>query len=368
MSLWSSVTWDVARAGGLTAYVLLTLSVILGLLLSVRWQSTRWPRLITNDLHRYLTLLSLVFVAVHGLASLLDPFMQFSLSEILVPLMSHYRPVWMALGIVAGYLGVALWLSTELRPWIGYTTWRRLHGLTFAVYALATVHGLATGSDSRTPWALALYAGSVMVVGTLLGYRLLTPIGARGKAYPNLATLLALVIVGGALWTASGPARSGWNAIANNGQGNGARGLQAAAATSTSNRSTAGASSGVFAAPFSAGLQGTLQQTGPDAGGSVTLRLSTTLSGGPGGTFQMLLQGTSSGDGSLAVSAGQLTLIGPGGSPRYQGTLQGLSGDATGTRLSALLRGPGAQSLSVQGVVQLTPEGRVSGTIQATPV
>ena len=68
MSTWETVAWTVARAGGLTAYVLLTLAVALGLALSLRWQSPRWPRLITNDLHRFLTLLSLAFIAIHGLA------------------------------------------------------------------------------------------------------------------------------------------------------------------------------------------------------------------------------------------------------------------------------------------------------------
>jgi hypothetical protein len=123
---------------------------------------------------------------VHGLAAWLDPFMRFGWAEVLVPLASHYRPLWMALGIVAGYLALAVWLSTALRPRMGYAWWRRLHGLAFAVYALATIHGLATGSDTQSAWALGIYAGSVLLVGGLLGYRLLTPIGARGRTNPNL--------------------------------------------------------------------------------------------------------------------------------------------------------------------------------------
>jgi hypothetical protein len=271
MSAWETVAWTVARAGGLTAYVLLTLAVALGLALSLRWEAARWPRLITNDLHRFLTLLSLALVAVHGPAVWLDPFMRFGWTEVLVPFMSHYRPLWMALGIVAGYLALAVWLSTELRPRIGYAWWRRLHGLAFAVYALATVHGLATGSDTRTPWGLGLYAGSVLLVGSLLGVRLLTPVGTRGRTYPNLAGLVALLLVGGVLWTATGPAQPGWNAIANNGQGSGARGGQAATRQKTDS---------VFAAPFTANLQGTLTQSQPDATGGVILRVDTTLSGG----------------------------------------------------------------------------------------
>src|SRR5262249_56524643 len=63
--LWQQITWDVARAGGMVAYILLTRSVALGLALSMRWQRPRWPRLFTNEMHSFLTLLSLVFIAVH---------------------------------------------------------------------------------------------------------------------------------------------------------------------------------------------------------------------------------------------------------------------------------------------------------------
>jgi DMSO/TMAO reductase YedYZ heme-binding membrane subunit len=377
MSTWETVTWAVARAGGFTAYVLLTLAVALGLALSLRWQADRWPRLITNDLHRFLTLLSLAFVAVHGLAVWLDPFMRFGWTEVLVPFMSHYRPLWMALGIVAGYLALAVWLSTELRPRIGYAWWRRLHGLAFAVYALATVHGLATGSDTRTSWGLGLYAGSALLVGSLLGVRLLTPVGTqsraeasaasgvprpqggatRGRTYPNLAGLVALLLLGGVLWTATGPAQPGWNAIANNGQGSGARGVQAATGQTTGS---------VFAAPFTANLQGTLTQSQPDATGGVTLRVDTTLSGGAAGAFQVLLQGQPANDGSVAVTAGRVTLTGPGGSPRYQGALQGLQTDGTGARLRAALLGPGGRVLVLQGTLQLTPDGRVGGVVHVT--
>jgi hypothetical protein len=269
--------------------------------------------------------------------------------------MSHYRPLWMALGIVAGYLALAVWLSTELRPRIGYPWWRRLHGLAFAVYALATVHGLATGSDTRTLWGLGLYAGSALVVGSLLGIRLLTPIGMRGRAYPNLAGLVALLLLGGALWTATGPAQPGWNAIANNGQGSGARGVQAVATTGS-----------LFAAPFTAHLQGTLTQSSPDATGVETLRVDTTLSDGAAGAFQVLLQGQQANDGGVAVSAGRVTLAGPGGSPRYQGALQGLRTDGAGARLRAMLLGPGGRVLMLQGTLQLTPDGRVAGVVQVT--
>ncbi len=168
-TIWQTVTWDVARAGGFTAYVLLTLAVVVGLALSTQFQSpSRWPRLLNNELHNFLTLLSTIFLGVHVLAVWVDPFTHFGWNEILIPLASHYRAIWMALGIVALYLGIAIGISTWLRSRIGYKWWRRLHVLTLGIFALATIHGLGTGSDTQTWWALGIYLVSIVSVGSLL--------------------------------------------------------------------------------------------------------------------------------------------------------------------------------------------------------
>src|SRR6185312_4067128 len=180
MSIWESVTWNVARAGGFTAYVLLTLAVVVGLALSTQLQSpSRWPRLINSELHNFLTLLSTIFMVVHVLAVWIDPFTRFGWNEIFIPFVGHYRPIWMALGIVALYLGIAIGISTWLRQRIGYTWWRRLHVLTLGIYVLVTVHGIGTGSDTQTWWALGIYVVSIVLVGSLFCRRLLDPAGKR---------------------------------------------------------------------------------------------------------------------------------------------------------------------------------------------
>jgi predicted ferric reductase len=109
---------------------------------------------------------------VHILATWIDPFTRFSWNEIFIPLTSHYRPEWMAFGIVALYLGIAIGISTWLRPHIGYKLWRQLHILTLGVFALATIHGIGSGSDTQTPWALGIYLASTILVGLLLCRRL----------------------------------------------------------------------------------------------------------------------------------------------------------------------------------------------------
>jgi len=184
-TIWQTVTWDVARAGGFTAYVLLTLAVVVGLALSTQLQSpSRWPRLINSELHNFLTLLSTIFLVVHVLAVWIDPFTSFGWNEIFIPLASHYRPEWMALGIVALYLGIAIGISTWLRPHIGYKLWRQLHVLTLGVFALAAVHGIGIGSDTQTWWALGIYLVSIVLVGSLLCRRMFF---SKKKPKHNLA-------------------------------------------------------------------------------------------------------------------------------------------------------------------------------------
>ena len=163
--------WYVARAGGMLAYLLLTSSVVVGLLLSSRTKLRSWPRFAVEDVHRFLGLLAGAFIVVHGGALLLDRFVPISLSQLLVPGTDSYRPLAVAFGIVAAELLAALAVANHYSKRLPQRVWRRLHYLNFAVWALALVHGLTAGTDAFTTWALLLYAGSAWLVLALLVHR-----------------------------------------------------------------------------------------------------------------------------------------------------------------------------------------------------
>jgi sulfoxide reductase heme-binding subunit YedZ len=241
----SQLTWLIARAAGLLAYLLTTASVVLGLVLHHRWRSASWPRFVTNELHRTVSLLALGALAGHGLALLLDPYLAPAISELLIPLTISYRPLWVAVGIIAGYLLVGLWLSQYLRPWIGYRAWARLHLLTYAAWVLALVHGLAAGSDTSTPWALLIYGGSVSLVGGLVVARILDtePEAARLLGLGAASLIFAVV----ALWAIGGPLAPDWSARAGSSP---ARGRTALAGSTDAGSPAALASPG----PASTGL------------------------------------------------------------------------------------------------------------------
>jgi methionine sulfoxide reductase heme-binding subunit len=169
----TTFTWYVVRAGGLVAFALLTLSTVLGLVLSGRARVPGWPRFAVEDVHRFVGLAAGVFVAIHGVGLLVDDYLPFSLSQLLVPGTAPYRPLETALGVVALELLVALALTNRFRDRLSYAFWRRAHFLNFAVWALALLHGVTAGTDSREPWALALYAMSAASVAGLTVWRVL---------------------------------------------------------------------------------------------------------------------------------------------------------------------------------------------------
>ena len=168
--------WLLARATGLTAYVLLTTSVLAGLTVKSRPLGARVKAAVVTDLHRFLSLLGLGAVAFHGLVLTLDSTVRMPFVALLVPGLSPYRPLAIGLGVLAAELMFVIYASFSLRRRIGVRNWRRLHYLTFGVFGAATVHGLTAGTDR---WALPLYAGSIAAVIGLTAWRVLTKGGTN---------------------------------------------------------------------------------------------------------------------------------------------------------------------------------------------
>jgi hypothetical protein len=375
MSPWAQVTWDVARAGGFVAYGLLTLSVALGLALAMRWQASKWPRLLNSELHNFVTLLGLVFTIIHVLAVWLDPFTAFGWSEVFIPFVSHYRPLWMAFGIVGLYLGLALAASVGLRPRFGYEWWRRLHVVTLAVYALVTVHGVTTGSDTQTPWAILVYVASGLLVTALLWIRLLVPASPQQRRHPVWAALTGVGLFAGATLMVVGPLRPGWNGFANGGNGSGARGALPAApargATPAPTRTPAATTlpaARPITPPFEAQATGALRMQGPDARGRVTVTITATLSGGAQGVMEVQLAGAQEPDGALLVSSAQALVGSDWNTPTYQGRLSSLSSSGNDWSLAGALSPVSGSGLAMDLQISLTihSDSSVTGSVQGT--
>jgi sulfoxide reductase heme-binding subunit YedZ len=170
------------------AYVVLSIVVSLGLTLGKKAQSSRWPRFSVEEVHRFGGLLVGSLIGVHVLAIAADSFLPFSLTQLLVPFTSSYRPLWTGLGIAAAELLLALAITNHYRRQVPYRFWRRAHYLNFAVWGFASLHGLMAGTDRGAAWLAILYGVSVATVLMLLLWRF-------GGRIPRIATAGAVTVV-----------------------------------------------------------------------------------------------------------------------------------------------------------------------------
>ena len=168
------VAWLVARAAGLVAFGILTLSTWLGLGMSTRLLGARFQSRLLGW-HRTLAWTGLGMVGLHVGALLADPVMGFGLPAVLIPFAAPWRPAAVAAGVVAGWLMLMLTVSFRMRKRIGQRGWRRLHYASFAAFVLALGHALAAGTDLAGlggPIVAAVAGGPVLWL-TLV--RILTP-------------------------------------------------------------------------------------------------------------------------------------------------------------------------------------------------
>ncbi|MGH3428659.1 MAG: ferric reductase-like transmembrane domain-containing protein [Mycobacteriales bacterium] len=135
-------------------------------------------------IHEALSLTTLAMVALHGVALLGDSYLNPGLGGITIPFVGFYRPLWTALGILAGYGLAALGLTYYLRERIGAARWRRLHRLTAAFWLLAIAHTIGAGSDAAEWWFLIASSGFVVPAALLLALRW---IGRLWDTGPELA-------------------------------------------------------------------------------------------------------------------------------------------------------------------------------------
>jgi methionine sulfoxide reductase heme-binding subunit len=205
-----SAYWYLTRSTGAVALLLLTGAVVLGVIDVRRWSTPRWPRFVVDSLHRNVSLLAMVFLALHILTSVLDSFASISLLDAFVPFAGSYRPFWLGLGAVSFDLLLAVTITSLLRQRIGYTSWRAVHWLAYASWPVALLHGLGTGSDVKSTWLLMLSAACVALVLAAVLVRVAAGwpenLGRRSAAMGG-AGLFALFLL---VWLPGGPLGSEW--------------------------------------------------------------------------------------------------------------------------------------------------------------
>jgi methionine sulfoxide reductase heme-binding subunit len=168
----STTLWYTTRATGIVALVLLTATLVLGILTAGRAKSRAWPAFAQADLHKRVSLLAMVFLGFHVLTAILDTYVNVGWAAIIVPFASPYRPLWTGLGTVGVDLILAVAVSSALRQRISARTWRSIHWLAYGSWPVAMAHSLGEGTDGLKLWMDVLAAVCTIAVLGSLAWRI----------------------------------------------------------------------------------------------------------------------------------------------------------------------------------------------------
>jgi sulfoxide reductase heme-binding subunit YedZ len=175
----SMSVWYLMRATGVVSLVLLTTVMVLGIGTVKRWRPPNAPAFVTAGVHRSISLLSVVFVGVHVVTAVVDPYAAVSATAAVVPFVGSSQPLWIGLGALSLDLVLALIASSLLRRRLGARAWRAVHWTAYLCWPVAAVHSLGIGSDVGATWLRIIVAGCVGSLGLALVTRVAS--GRPGK-------------------------------------------------------------------------------------------------------------------------------------------------------------------------------------------
>jgi sulfoxide reductase heme-binding subunit YedZ len=357
-----SAYWYLSRGTGAVSLILLTLSVVLGVLGPLRFSAPRWPRFTIDALHRDVSLLVLAVLVLHIVTSVLDSFAPIKLIDAVLPLGSSYRPLWMGLGALAFDLLIALVLTSLLRRRLGHRAWRAIHWLAYASWPVAVLHGLGTGTDAQQGWMLVLTTACVAAVLIAVWTRIAR---AAPESAPLRGPALALSIaapLGIAIFTLAGPLQRGWARRAGTPAALLRKTSAPAASAASAQRSSAPASAAAPRGPFSARLAGTITQTDQSGGAIVDMALR--LTGGLAGRLRIRLAGAPIAGGGLSLTGSQVDLAPTHLPAVLEGRIVALQGQQFLARVAAA-SGP---AFDLRARLSIDNQaGTVTGTLSGTP-
>ena len=168
----SSAFWYASRATGIVALLLLTAVLVLGILVNRQGRLPGLPRFAVTSLHRNLSLLAVVFIAVHVFTAVLDTFVSIPLLSAVIPFASGYERLWLGLGAISLDLMIAMIVTSLLRGRLNRVVWRAIHLLAYLSWPVAFAHSIGSSKDLQTGWMLDMAVGCALIVAAAVIWRL----------------------------------------------------------------------------------------------------------------------------------------------------------------------------------------------------
>ncbi|NEM89787.1 ferric reductase-like transmembrane domain-containing protein [Galbitalea soli] len=167
----STALWALGRGTGVVSLVLITVSVVLGILTRSGRPAFGLPRFAVTLVHRNASLLGSVFVVIHVVSLFFDSYAQLDLVDLFLPFLGAANPLWLGFGTVGLDLLFAIVITALLRARVGRRVFRAVHWFSYAMWPIALVHALGMGSDASSAWFLLLTGLCIALVGGALVWR-----------------------------------------------------------------------------------------------------------------------------------------------------------------------------------------------------
>ncbi len=156
--------WALGRGTGLTALMLMTLSIALGVAARSGRALPGLPRFAVSSLHRSVALGATLLIVLHVVTMVIDPYAQIDLVDVVLPFRAGYAPLWVGFGTLALDLLLVVVVTGLLRHRLGPNVFRVLHLVTYLMWPVAFAHALGSGTDTGHAWMIAICAACAVVV------------------------------------------------------------------------------------------------------------------------------------------------------------------------------------------------------------
>jgi methionine sulfoxide reductase heme-binding subunit len=159
------IWWYLSRSAGIVAWLMLTASVLWGIVLATdlfpKWRRPAW----LLDMHRWLAGLTFFFIAGHLVTLLFDSYAHFRPLDFVVPYAGTWRPTAIAVGVVGLWLLVAVEVTALAMKRLSKKWWRDVHIASYFVFWAVSIHAALAGTDtSKTLYIVSAIAALAAVV------------------------------------------------------------------------------------------------------------------------------------------------------------------------------------------------------------
>ena len=176
------IWWYVSRVSALTAWGLMSFSIVWGVLLSSRvfrgLDNPAWLK----DLHKYLSTLTVLLASVHTLALTLDPYVKFDAADLFIPGVATYQGatelinIALAVGVVAMWVMSVVYLTSIVMDKLPRGLWKAIHYASYFVFFAIAVHAAFAGTDVGSWWyaAVSIFVISMAMIALMIRFAVIS--------------------------------------------------------------------------------------------------------------------------------------------------------------------------------------------------